>query len=235
MSSLELGRKLENDFDYNNCVKDADIYVRMDFLRKIYCILSAQLVVTLLTGAILFAFKEPVVLFLTQKYGIFLLLVASFVILIAMFFKRYDNPINFILLFSFTVVESFLVGLAVVHFDVSIILQALTITAAITTGLTLYTMQTKRDFSSWGACIGALLMAVFLGGITNVFFGSPAIHLALSIAGAFIFACLLIFDTQMIMQRFSAEEYIAASITLYLDILNLFLYILRILQATNNN
>ncbi|VDD76670.1 unnamed protein product [Mesocestoides corti] len=154
MSSLELGRKLENDFDYNNCVKDADIYVRMG---------------------------------------------------------------------------------KIVHFDVSIILQALTITAAITTGLTLYTMQTKRDFSSWGACIGALLMAVFLGGITNVFFGSPAIHLALSIAGAFIFACLLIFDTQMIMQRFSAEEYIAASITLYLDILNLFLYILRILQATNNN
>ena len=66
-------------------------------------------------------------------------------------------------------------------------------------------------------------------------FRSPVLHLGLSIGGAFLFACLLVYDTQMVMQRFSAEEYVVAAITLYLDILNLFIYILRILQATNSN
>ncbi|VDM01645.1 unnamed protein product [Schistocephalus solidus] len=69
----------------------------------------------------------------------------------------------------------------------------------------------------------------------QLFFGSPALHLVLSIGGAAVFACLLVYDTHLIMQRFSAEEYIAAAITLYLDIINLFLYILRILQATDSH
>ncbi|VDK76263.1 unnamed protein product [Dibothriocephalus latus] len=69
----------------------------------------------------------------------------------------------------------------------------------------------------------------------SLFFGSPALHLFLSIGGAALFACLLVYDTHLIMQRFSAEEYIAAAITLYLDIINLFLYILRILQAADSH
>ncbi|VDK35297.1 unnamed protein product [Taenia asiatica] len=235
MSGFSLGRKLESDFEYNNCVKDADIYIRMGFLRKLYSILSAQLALTCITGAVLLTFEEHLSLFLAEhSFVLFLLTIASFVLLIAMLFKRYDSPLNFILLFSFTLVESFLVGLVVIHFDLTVVLQAFLITAVLTIGLTLYTLQTKHDFFSWAACLGALLMALFIGGISNVFFASPAIHLALSIGGAFLFACLLIFDTQMIMQRFSAEEYIAASITLYLDILNLFLHILRVLQAANN-
>ncbi len=78
MQGLDLGHKLEQDFEYNNCVKDADIYIRMgqlvltfyklvDFLRKIYSILSVQLVITLITGGILFSFKEPLTLFLLLK------------------------------------------------------------------------------------------------------------------------------------------------------------------------
>ncbi|CDS38067.1 transmembrane BAX inhibitor motif containing [Echinococcus multilocularis] len=236
MSSLSLGRKLENDFSYNNCVKDADVYIRMEFLRKLYSVLCAQLVLTCTTGAVLLTFKEQLSPFLAENsFILFLLIIASLVLLIAMFYKRYDTPMNFILLFSFTLVESFFVGLVVVRFDLAIVLQAFLITAALTIGLTLYTLQTKRDFSSWAACLGTLLMALFIGGVSNAFFASPAIHLALSIGGAFLFACLLIFDTQIIMERFSAEEYIAASITLYLDILNLFLYALRVLQTANNS
>ncbi|KAM3181207.1 hypothetical protein ACTXT7_014820 [Hymenolepis weldensis] len=155
--------------------------------------------------------------------------------MIAMFFKRYDNPINFILLFAFTIAESFLVGLAVVHYDKNMVLQAFFITLAVAVSLIIYSMQTKRDFSPWASCLGCCLLALLVGGISNVFFGLPAIHLAISISGAILFSFFLIYDTQMMMQRYSPEEYIVAAITLYLDILNLFFHILRILQATNNN
>ena len=48
--------------------------------------------------------------------------------------------------------------------------------------------------------------------------------------GAMLFSLFIIYDTHMLMRRLSAEEYIFAAINLYLDILNLFLHILRILS-----
>ena len=59
-------------------------------------------------------------------------------------------------------------SLLVAQFDAAVVLQAFLITAAITIALTLYTFQTKRDFSSWSACLGALLTALVIGGISNV-------------------------------------------------------------------
>ena len=53
----------------------------------------------------------------------------------------------------------------------------------------------------------------------------------ISVAGAIIFCGFIIFDTHLIMHKLSPEEYILASVNLYLDFINLFLYILRILQA----
>ena len=56
----------------------------------------------------------------------------------------------------------------------------------------------------------------------------------LTVGGALLFCGFIIFDTHMIMHKVSTEEYIMASIELYLDFINLFLYILRILQAARN-
>uniref|UniRef100_A0A0X3PCS6 Protein lifeguard 4 n=1 Tax=Schistocephalus solidus TaxID=70667 RepID=A0A0X3PCS6_SCHSO len=235
MAYAELGHKFEKDFEYSNNVQQADVYIRMGFLRKLYSILAVQLVMTVATGTIMFPFRSEISIFiLKNSFAPICLVLASFALLIAMYAKRYESPVNLILLFSFTIVESLIVGTVVVHFDSSLLLQALVITSAIVCGLTAYTMQSKRDFSSWGGLLGSLLLALIVGGLTNLFFGSPALHLVLSIGGAAVFACLLVYDTHLIMQRFSAEEYIAAAITLYLDIINLFLYILRILQATDS-
>lgn len=77
MLGSDLEGKLENDFEFNNCVKGADIYIRMGnfvvfllsgFVRKIYSILSVQLLLTCFTGAIMCTFKEPVSLFLSDRF-----------------------------------------------------------------------------------------------------------------------------------------------------------------------
>ena len=57
----------------------------------------------------------------------------------------------------------------------------------------------------------------------------------LSIGGALVFCGFIIFDTHMIMHKMSPEEYIMASVNLYLDFINLFMYILRIMQAARKN
>lgn len=53
--------------------------------------------------------------------------------------------------------------------------------------------------------------------------------------GAVLFCGFILFDTHLIMHRLSPEEYVLASVSLYLDFINLFLYILRILQAVRRD
>lgn len=56
----------------------------------------------------------------------------------------------------------------------------------------------------------------------------------LAAGGAILFSLFLIFDTQMIMKKFSPEDYITATITLYLDIINIFINILRVMGERRN-
>lgn len=77
------------------------------------------------------------------------------------------------------------------------------------------------------------LLILIVGGLMQIIFQSPVFELLLSLGGAFLFCLFIIVDTQMMMKTLSAEEYILATINLYMDIVNLFLYILRILQELN--
>lgn len=77
------------------------------------------------------------------------------------------------------------------------------------------------------------LCILIVGGLMQVFIQSTIFEIAISLGGALVFCFFIIFDTQIIMKTLSPEEYILATINLYMDIINLFLYILRILQALN--
>lgn len=79
------------------------------------------------------------------------------------------------------------------------------------------------------------LCVLIVGGILQLFIQSSLFEIALSFTGAVLFSLFLIFDTQQMMVHLSPEEYILATINLYMDILNLFLYILRILNELNRN
>lgn len=60
---------------------------------------------------------------------------------------------------------------------------------------------------------------------------SEGLQLALAIAGVVIFSGYIVLDTYLIFNRYLAEDYILASVSLYLDIINLFIRILQILSA----
>jgi FtsH-binding integral membrane protein len=59
---------------------------------------------------------------------------------------------------------------------------------------------------------------------------SDSAELMLACAGAALFAMFIVVDTQMMMHKLSPDEYILCAINLYLDVLNLFLHLLRALQ-----
>ncbi len=110
------------------------------------------------------------------------------------------------------------------------VVQALIITCGVFFALSLYTLQSKYDFSGLAPFLYAGLWILILSGFIHIFIPfSKGTDFLIAIAGAAIFCGYIIFDTYMIAQRVSPDEYVMASIELYLDFVNLFLYILRIL------
>ncbi|XP_015771793.1 PREDICTED: protein lifeguard 4-like [Acropora digitifera] len=75
------------------------------------------------------------------------------------------------------------------------------------------------------------LLLAFVSLLLSFFFHSETFELVYAIAGALLFSAFIVFDTHMLMHKLSPEEYVLASINLYLDIINLFIEILRILDA----
>jgi FtsH-binding integral membrane protein len=80
------------------------------------------------------------------------------------------------------------------------------------------------------------LWVVILFGLMSMFFPyNSKVELGYGVVCALIFSGYILVDTQLIMRHYHVEEEIAAAISLYLDVINLFLAILRILNSQNNN
>lgn len=223
------------DFNYNNNVANANVYIRLGFLRKVYGILSTQLLFTTFVAA-LFMSSQTVKGFVQSSPNLMVTaLIASFVVMIALFLKRRDAPANYILLGLFTVIEAYTVGVIVTFYDKFVVLEAFGLTAAVTLSLTAYTLQSKRDFSGWAAGLFSVLWVIIIAGFLQIFFHSHVVELGIAIGGAVVFSLFIIVDTSMMMHNLSPEEYILAAINLYLDVLNLFLHLLRILSEMQKN
>ncbi|XP_071961507.1 protein lifeguard 4-like [Antedon mediterranea] len=229
---IESGKQssIEDDFNYGSNVATAHIQVRMGFLRKVYGILSLQLIVTTVTAA-LFMSSSTIKGYVQQSSGCLMLAcILSLGLIVALMVKRHESPTNMYLLFAFTFVEAYSIGTVVTFYDVDVVIQAFVLTAAVTLALTFYTLQSKRDFTSWGAGLFSVLWVLIFASILQLFFQSEVMNLMIAVGGAVLFSLFIIYDTHLLMHKLSPEEYILASINLYLDIINLFLYILRILN-----
>mmetsp|Transcript_17872 Transcript_17872/g.38623 ORF Transcript_17872/g.38623 Transcript_17872/m.38623 type:complete len:301 (+) Transcript_17872:58-960(+) len=229
-----------------NVVKEAtvlenlgwDVETRRIFIRKVYTILAVQLLVTgvISTFMILHAPTQNYVL--THGWPVSLSMVASIILIVALMCMKDKHPQNMYLLGAFTIVESFLVGTVTTAYCAAgqrgIVLEAVFLTGAIFLGLTLFTFQSKIDFSFLGAALSMGLGALILWGLFGIIFGIQTGYVY-ALLGCIIFSGYILFDTWLIMDKLSPQDYVLAAIMLYLDIINLFLYLLQLLSSDRNN
>eukprot|EP00092_Neocalanus_flemingeri_P001981 GFUD01002114.1.p1 GENE.GFUD01002114.1~~GFUD01002114.1.p1 ORF type:complete len:315 (+),score=50.06 GFUD01002114.1:45-989(+) len=147
---------------------------------------------------------------------------------------RVSFPLNFILLAIFTIAESITLGMVSMLYETDAVIIAAGITTAIVFVLTIFAFQTKWDFTMLRGILLCVLFVFLLFGIIMIFVPrTKYTQMAYGGIGALIFSVYLVYDTQMMMggdHKFSIspEEYIFAAVALYLDILNIFLYLLKI-------
>lgn len=169
---------------------------------------------------------------LTTKFQLF----GSMVFLGLTYWKRKSYPTNLLFLSLFTFAEAYSISVIVSFYKTSIVLNAVILTGGIFVFLTLFACQTKYDFTSWMPYLFGALWGLILFGFMAMFFPySSTGELIYGGLAALIFSAYILVDTQMVMRKHHVEEEIAAAISLYLDIINLFLAILRILNSQSNN
>ncbi|KAI5776586.1 inhibitor of apoptosis-promoting Bax1-domain-containing protein [Geopyxis carbonaria] len=227
---------IPDDFKYSTSVAEGSIDIRHAFIRKVYSILTAQLLATAVLSSVSFfnaSFKSWIQ---TNTWMIIMAMVGSFAFLFLTYWKRKSYPTNLLFLSAFTAMEAYTIAVVTSFYDSRIVLQAVIITGALFVALTAFAFQTKYDFASWYSYLYGGLWLIIIFGFVSVFFPyNSMVELAYSGVCALLFSAYILFDTQMIMRRMHVEEEIAAAISLYLDIINLFLAILRILNATSDN
>lgn len=111
-----------------------------------------------------------------------------------------------------------------------LIMQALGGTALVFFALSAYALTTKKDFSFLGGFLMVGLVVVLVAAIANIFFAVPAVSLAISAAIIFIMSGLILFDTSRIING-GETNYIMATVSLYLNIYNIFTSLLHLLGA----
>ena len=117
----------------------------------------------------------------------------------------------------------------------SFIWVAFAVTAASFGALSLYGYTTKRDLSAMGSFLIMGLFGLILASIVNIFLGSSALEFAISVIGVLIFAGLTAYDTQKIKEMYFESAgfeainkmAIMGALNLYMDFINLFLFLLR--------
>lgn len=156
--------------------------------------------------------------------------------LLATYWKRKSYPANLAFLSAFTVLEAYSVSVVTSFYESRVVVQALVLTLGIFVALTLFACQTKYDFTNWMPYLFGALWFMILFGFVAVFIPfTGAVETIYGAAGALIFSGYILVDTQLVMRHYHVEEEIAAAVSLYLDVLNLFLFILRLLNSQSDN
>jgi len=236
---------IEADFQYGTTVATSMDSVRVGFIQKVYGILAAQLLLTTAVAALCMLVGPIRDALVAGRVMMIVFSIAAIGTLVALMFLRERSPLNMYLLATFTLFESLSVGTICAIYESEgagyLVLEAFALTLLVFGSLTAYCHISKKDFSFLGGFLFASIFVLIGAGFINLILGltgnySPWFSFLISCAGVLIFTGYILFDTSLIIQKLSPDEYILAAVNLYLDILNLFLYILQLLaQAQDRN
>jgi len=198
---------------------------RLVFIKKVYSLLAMSMG-SAAVGAYLGS--GPLLLLVAPNIMLFFILQIA-LIFFASFAARKPG-LNMVALFSFTTVSGLTLGPLLYQVGPSIAAEAFALTAITFAGLSMYVVYSKKDFSFMSGFLMTGLIVLVVGGLLNMFFiQSGMMHFVMSGASVLLFSGFILYDTSNILRYYGTDEYVSATLALYLDVLNLFIALLSIL------
>ncbi len=223
----------ENEIDENYSEEKITESIRRDFVKKVYGILSVQLLVTFLLVCLTFS-NQVKDFYLKNAWLVYVCAIIGLIIMIIFAcFKTTVRkfPLNYILLLIWTLCEAVITSEIAAQYNYKTVITAIGILLGIVIGLTIFASITKIDFTKFGMALCICLIGFCLFGLFGFLFGEW-LNCLYCVIGVILFSAYLIYDTQLILgefgRKYSIDDYVFAALALYLDIINLFVYILNL-------
>ncbi len=200
-------------------------------LKNTYMLLGMTLLFSGVTAAI------GIVIGLSQMAALVCTLVAFGMLFVV--HKTADSGKGIVAIFVFTGLMGLSLGPMLSYYlampsGPQLIMQALGGTGIIFFGLSGYALVSKKDFSFLGGFLFVGLLVAIVAGIANIFLHIPALSLAVSSAIILIMSGFILFDTSRII-RGGETNYIRATVSLYLNIYNIFVHLLHLLGVMSDD
>lgn len=220
-------------------------------MNKVYGTMSIGLLVTALAAwavgtndALLSIFRDPVTLSPNILGWIIMFAPLAMVFAFGAAINRLSAAGAQLFFYAFAALMGLSLSWIFVAFTGVSITQTFLVTAISFAGLSLWGYTTKKDISAWGSFLIMGVIGLLVASIVNIFLGSPAIQFAISVIGVLIFAGLTAYDTQKIKTTYLQHAHsmdsewlgksaIMGALNLYLDFINLFMFLLQFLGNRN--
>lgn len=233
--------KQENWYDVDS-LRNKDYAMSTAFpalMRKVFVWMTLALAITGLTAYGVATSPALLSLIFSSKVTFFGLIIAEFALVFAISgaINRLSLSTATLLFILYSVINGATLSTIFFAFSVATIGKVFFITAGTFGAMALVGYTTKTDLTSMGKLLFMALLGIIIASVVNIFVASSGLDLILSYVGVLVFVGLTAYDTQKIKQMCQAAPdagettqklALIGALSLYLDFINLFLYLLRI-------
>ena len=227
---------------YNLDTEEKVIYQATAFaalMRKVYVWMTLALVVSGLTAMYVAQSSTLMSALITSSSSIWILCIAeiALVIYLTARINKMSFPAAGILFVLYSVLNGVTLSFIFLAYTLNSIASTFFITAGTFAEMSLIGYNTKKDLSGMGRYLLYALIGLIIASVVNIFMASSPLQWIISFAGVIIFVGLTAYDTQKIKHMFlmygdsvndsTQKLALMGSLSLYLDFINLFLYLLR--------
>ena len=209
-------------------------------MRKVYVWMSLALIITGITAYGVASSPGLITAFYTNQMLMWGVVIAEFALVFALSaaLNRLSLSVATLLFVVYSVLNGVMFSSIFLVYTMSSVANVFFITAGTFAAMAAYGYFTKSDLTTLGKYLFMALIGLVIATVVNIFVGSSMLSLVISYAGVLIFVGLTAYDSQkikqMLAQQVDADETaqkvaLLGALTLYLDFINLFLYLLRLL------
>lgn len=223
----------ENQMNESDIKQQIYDYIREGFIHKVYSLLFVQLLITFGFVVLVNEIKE-LKIFVMSHFWIYLIFDLLPLAIVIYFICNPEVtrkvPINYIFLFLFSVSFGYSIAYLTLKYPKNNVYFSMILTLVVVLVLSVYAFVTKRDFTMLGGILWTCLVMLIVVTILAYMLNIRKLYALINGLGIVLFSVYLIYDTQLIAgkgeRRLSEDDYILGVMMIYLDIINIFIYIL---------
>ena len=220
----------------NELRNTAAVSLTNSVMRRVYFKMFLAMIVTAVTSVFVAGNEAILTLIFSSRVAPIVLLVlqVGVVLILSGHIQKLSTGTASLLFYLYSVLTGVTLSVILLVYTASSIAQTFFITAAVFAAMSIYGYFTSNDLSRFGSIMFMALIGLIVCSLVNMFFKSSTMDWIISFAGVLIFIGLTAWDTQKIkyMTAYADESMVGkiatiGALNLYLDFVNLFLYLLR--------